>query len=381
MDISGLVVTEGRRREPEEGVALCLSGGGFRAMLYHVGVLWRLNELGLLHGLARVSSVSGGSIAAAQLGVTWGELDFDDRGTARAFEDRVVEPLRRLAGTTVDRPAVLSGLLRPRRLAGQQVAATYRRLLYEDRSLQDLPADDEGPRFVINATNMQSGKLWRFSRPYMADYQVGMVLRPTVPLADAVAASSAFPPVLSPFILHVDPTSYTEESRSWDLHRKPYTSRVVLTDGGVYDNLGLETAWKRYRTVIVSDGGGAFQPKPRVARTWGRHLLRTLSVVDSQVRALRRSQVVGSYRQGARRGAYIGIGVPIDRYPAPDTIATPTQVTTDLAAEPTRLRAVRPQRQQALINWGYVAADAAVRSYLMTEADAPQTVPYPTTPA
>jgi len=31
---------------PEPGVALCLSGGGYRAMVFHVGALWRLNELG-----------------------------------------------------------------------------------------------------------------------------------------------------------------------------------------------------------------------------------------------------------------------------------------------------------------------------------------------
>ena len=45
-------------------MALCLSGGGYRAMLFHVGALWRLNELGLLPRLDRVSSVSGGSITA-----------------------------------------------------------------------------------------------------------------------------------------------------------------------------------------------------------------------------------------------------------------------------------------------------------------------------
>ena len=41
--------------------ALCLSGGGDRAMLFHLGVLWRLNEAGLLRASKRVSSVSGGS--------------------------------------------------------------------------------------------------------------------------------------------------------------------------------------------------------------------------------------------------------------------------------------------------------------------------------
>jgi len=33
------------------------------------------------------------------------------------------------------------------------------------------------------------------------------------------------------------------------LQFEPYTSNVVLTDGGVYDNLGLETAWKNYETI------------------------------------------------------------------------------------------------------------------------------------
>src|SRR5690606_15541513 len=123
--------------------------------------------------------------------------------------------------------------------------------LFGEATLQDLP--DE-PRFVINATNVQSGVLWRFSKPYMRDYRVGKVEKPTITLARAVAASSAFPPVLSPFEMRIDPNSFVPDSGD-DLQRPPNTSKVFLTDGGVYDNLGLETAWKRCLTVLVSDGG------------------------------------------------------------------------------------------------------------------------------
>ena len=56
---------------PEEGMALCLSGGGFRAMLFHTGALWRLNELGFLPILKRISSVSGGSIIGADQDVRY----------------------------------------------------------------------------------------------------------------------------------------------------------------------------------------------------------------------------------------------------------------------------------------------------------------------
>ena len=80
--------------EPLEGTALCLSGGGYRAMLFHLGGLWRCNELGLLPELDCVSAVSGGAIAASALAIAWNELDFDAAGVARAFPQRVVGPLQ-----------------------------------------------------------------------------------------------------------------------------------------------------------------------------------------------------------------------------------------------------------------------------------------------
>ena len=92
---------------------------------------------------------------------------------------------------------------------------------------------------MINATNVQSGALWRFEKPYMRDWRVGEVKNPTVKLAVAVGASSAFPPVLSPAELELDNASFTPNSGA-DLQSPPFTTDVLLTDGGVYDNLGLE---------------------------------------------------------------------------------------------------------------------------------------------
>src|ERR1700704_3718975 len=80
-------------RPPQDGTALCLSGGGYRAMLFHVGALWRLNELGRLEGLDRVSSVSGGSITAGVLGLGWDSLGFEN-GVATRFDEQLVQPIR-----------------------------------------------------------------------------------------------------------------------------------------------------------------------------------------------------------------------------------------------------------------------------------------------
>src|SRR5512135_1284755 len=101
------------RAGPEDGMALCLSGGGYRAMLFHLGALWRLNEAGCLPSLRRISSVSGGSIAAGVLGLNWSRLAFDANGVGRCFDAAVVVPVRSLAGRTIDLPAIMSGALLP----------------------------------------------------------------------------------------------------------------------------------------------------------------------------------------------------------------------------------------------------------------------------
>ena len=85
-------------KQLQKGIGLCLSGGGYRAMLFHLGALWRLNELGYLPKLARVSSVSGGSITAGVLAMNWKELRFDAKsGVSPSFTELVVTPVRRLA--------------------------------------------------------------------------------------------------------------------------------------------------------------------------------------------------------------------------------------------------------------------------------------------
>jgi predicted acylesterase/phospholipase RssA len=103
-------------RGPEDGIVLCLSGGGYRAMLFHLGAVWRINELGLLPRLARISSVSAGSIVAGLLGLKWHALRFDAAGVAAAFDAEIVAPIRALASRTgeLDQPVDSSGRARPR---------------------------------------------------------------------------------------------------------------------------------------------------------------------------------------------------------------------------------------------------------------------------
>ena len=355
------VQTANDREGPQAGIALCLSGGGYRAMLFHAGAIWRLCEIGAIPALKRISSVSGGSIIAALLGLKWNQLK-QSNFNCRNYETHVVTPIRALAGKTIDVGSIITGLLGPDTVS-ERVRMAYEQHLYGQATLQHLPSDEDGPRFVINATNVQTGSLWRFMKPYMADYQVGQFANPDVSLALAVAASSAFPPFLSPVDLNPDPSAVIEGSEG-PFCREPLTTDVLLTDGGVYDNLGLETAWKRYQTILVSDGGGKVGEEEEPKRDWARHAVRVFEVTDNQVRSLRKQQIIGSIAQRLRTGAYWSIRDDISTHQVGFPINCPASATAVLAKTETRLKRLDPERQEKLINWGYAVCAASVGRWL-----------------
>ncbi len=341
----------------EEGIALCLSGGGFRAMLFHLGAFVRLNELGLLSRISRVASVSGGSIAAGALAVAWRDLEFDDRSVATNLVERVGHPLLCLARWRVDVPAIALGLL-PWVRAANIAAAVYDHVLFHGRTLQDLP---DKPRFVFNATSLQTGALWRFARDYAAEWRVGEWKSPDLSLALAVGASAAFPPFISPVSIRLA-DGIIKPLPGADLSRAPFTRRLLLTDGGVYDNLGLEPVWKRYRTILVSDGGLVMPPKIKPWTNWVSQAIRVIDVslqqgINMRVRVLR-----GLNSTGKRSIVYWGIGEPVDAYAVGNPLGFSSEATASAAKVATRLTRFSRDVQNLVMKAGYAHADAAVRA-------------------
>jgi len=358
-----------------QGAGLALSGGGFRATLFHVGSLWRLNELGWLSKLSEVTSVSGGSIIAGHLGLRWKKLRFDGSGVAENFVEEVVNPIRSFCSRTIDVGAIIGGILSPFRHPSDLVISKYKKHLYGDATLQSLPSDEEGPRFTIYATSLQTGASVRFSRPYLAEYHIGRIISPEVPVALAVAASSAFPPVLCPVVFE-PPQDKWERLEGADLYdHEEFREKLYLGDGGIYDNLGLERIWDRYGTVLVSDAGAPFEIKPdpkiirfsQIART-----LRTFDIIGEQARALRKRALVENFKSGARAGAYWGITTRIGNYRLEEhglrpPMTTDSGETRSISEMRTRLNAFSEKEQGILINWGYALTDAAIRRHVSGE--------------
>jgi NTE family protein len=377
----------------QPGIGIALSGGGFRAMLFHAGALARMNELGLLSKAERISSVSGGSIMNGHLALSWGKLgQADANGSFANFKHIVVEPVLAFSRQKIDVVDALTGLL-PWTSASDQVAKSYDKYLFGGKTLQDMP---DAPRFIFCATNLQTGVLWRFAKSYAGDYVIGQLDNPAIPVSHAVAASSAFPPVLSPFLLELPKGSFKDWPGGPNFSPgeiDAFRARVILCDGGVYDNHGVEPIIKRYLTNFVSDGGAPFERTADVHTDWIGQLRRILDVTDNQVRALRRRGLIQRFIDGnevqdetklsgdARMGAYWGIDTDPRKVNPPNAVSCDVDLTHKLALVGTRLSDLGETISKQIVNWGYAVCDRSLRANYASQMTAVlPNLPYPEAP-
>ncbi|KQU67927.1 MULTISPECIES: patatin-like phospholipase family protein [unclassified Rhizobacter] len=212
--------TRAQTHEPEPKVALALSGGGFRAALFHLGVLLYLRDSGQLSQVSRISSVSGGSVTAAYVLMHWDDF----RDDAKCAD--VTRKLVAFAQCNVIGPIYRSFFRRTQRLR-----SLYGKGLFGAAKLTTLRPGG-APTLFILATNLTSGEPLAFS----ADGLHRGLDSPPVPVeidvARAVAASSAFPVVFPATALSRAELGLTRQEMP--------AERIWATDGGVRDNSGLE---------------------------------------------------------------------------------------------------------------------------------------------
>ena len=250
-------------------IGLALSGGGFRAAAFHLGVMRKLQVLGLLDRLDLLSCVSGGSIAGAFVAANWSKPDKLDR----------LDTYLRTRSIAVS--SVIGGTLDPFETRLDKLAASYDRDLFHDATLKDLA---DGPRLYLNATNLATGNMFFFVTggglpSEMGEHELGVVPAPDFKVSRAVAASSAFPPVFPP--LRLDAQAYPHATS---------VEYVTLTDGGVYDNMGVNPVVRVVRNAldyaIVSDGGKPFSIDDRPTDSGLIVLKASLGIMMEQIRGL-----------------------------------------------------------------------------------------------
>lgn len=236
------------------------------------------------------------------------------------------------------------------------------------------------PRFILCATDLVFGVNWVFDSGIgprgngrFGDDQAGYASpAPPWPLARAVAASSCFPPFFSPMPAGLSPTQLKDRDYT-GADRQTLAGRIRLTDGGVYDNLGLEPVWKDHLVVTVSDGGGIFKAARDRGLLW--RLGRYLAITSNQERELRKRWLISNFVTARMKGTYWGIGSASDHY----GVKTPgysEQLAHDIIAEiRTDLDAFSPAEYAVLENHGYLLAEAAIHAHLAGALPVPASPP------
>lgn len=367
-----------RKAPPLIDYGLALSGGGIRATLFHLGSIWRINELGKLGAIGRISSVSGGSLAAGLLAKAWPDLAFDPTGRATNLGDLFAKPIMRLAKLPLDAPIVALGLV-PGIEPAEVLAEVLDKYFFAGSTLQHLPMEGQGPRFIFNSTELSSGTDWRFARPYMGSYRIGLIRSPAVRLADAVAASAAFPPLVSPLTLRFDPVDL-EAIDGADLHDEvSRRGRVALADGGAYDNLGLAPIARRCQRLLISDAGGnlAVDGADWKWQLWTLQIKRILDIAVSQERAERRHGLIAGASEERPVAYWRTLTNPTAFKKLPPHFEIDPAWPRYLAGRSTRLWPFPAGDRHRLVNWGYLLADVVLRTYVWKKADPPRRLPFP----
>ncbi|MBP9946518.1 MAG: patatin-like phospholipase family protein, partial [Vicinamibacteria bacterium] len=352
------------------GIGLCLSGGGFRATLFHAGAIKRLFELGIATrpDFDTVASVSGGSLTAAQWAVALSNAPVAERSplaTNVEATQNIIRPLLALTARDIRTGAMAKKFLLPwnwfRGAYAVNAMVDKFEAAFGKVTLNLLP---ERPRFIFCATDMAFGASFIFERDRVGSYLAGYAPPEGFTLAQAVAASACFPPLFGPLRIERAPERF-KGGRAPGLsadERRKILEDLRVTDGGVYDNMGLEPVWKSHRVVLVSDAGGLMDAEADNSWTW--RIKRYQSIQECQARGVRKRFLIAGFTQGTIKGAYIGVSGSTARYEGARDPGYSKEFASDVIANiRTDLDAFSEVEQGVLMNHGYALIDAAIRTH------------------
>lgn len=225
-------------------IGLALSGGGSRAMAFHLGCLRTLHDRGVLEDVSILSTISGGSVIGG-LYAYRPDLSFEEfdkftqevlkAGFARAIVSRLIHPRLLFPCLVSNISGRLANLVK--RSSTPTVRAISRTDAFEE-ALRDIMFNDVdlssptrgGMEVVIGTCELSTGTAFRFGSRVSGGSWWGEVEDNKIPLSLAVAASAAYPLLLP---------ALDKEFSLVDRSGETQNRRLILTDGGVYDNMGI----------------------------------------------------------------------------------------------------------------------------------------------
>jgi NTE family protein len=336
-------------------VGLSFSGGGYRATLFHLGAVRRLNEFGILPKLTTISSVSGGSILNGFLA---SRLPAPLSNGIVDLEKAVSNPVREFCSLDIRKWIALEVAI-PGTHNSLALAKQYDQHLTSGKLIKDIPSN---PIHVFCATDLAYAVNWTFKKRQCGDYQAGFQDTPADwQVSTAVAASSCFPPIFKPLNLNLDPAKLMGGKIPPSAERDKCIRELPFSDGGVYDNLGLEPIWKDHEIVLCSDGGALFRVGGDTGFVW--EIDRFISIPENQALAVRKRWLISNFVAKQLKGTYWGIGSTAYDYGVQQGYSNDL-AKNYISAIRTDLDRFSDAEASILENHGYWLADAAIRKHV-----------------
>ena len=356
-------------------IGLALSGGGFRATLFHLGVVRLLNETGQLSQVKRIGAVSGGSILAAHLVLHWEQYTGSKADFDKASQEIIQFVQEDIRGQVLRKwffawllalPRLLLRRSQPHWTRTNLLQKHYGRL-YKDKALDDLRAFNR-PHVYFYSTSLTTGVGCSFGRSGFRwhktydDPQQRSIAAPNTPIAFAVAASSAFPPLFPPIEI-------SNKTLFSDRETFPYSH--YLTDGGIYDNLGIDKlSWFQKTTpeldlFIASDAQGHFDSEldTRFKFIVGRNV-RASDLLMTRVSSMQIERLTAS-----QSPCFVRVGIKMEIDNPDDPTLLPPESQRSLPKTRTDLDKFSATEITALIAHGYSCArKTLVEANVLTES-------------
>ena len=320
----------------DKTIGLSLSGGGSRAVAFHLGTLRALEDLNLLHEVDIVSGVSGGSVITGLFGYSdapFADIDrntvaFLRRGLVRPALKKLFHPARAvplalnfftvaLPTLVIDTAAAIASftaslfpVFRPAARAVSRFSWPLRRRYSRTNVVADAMADvvgtqncdaptRQGKSIVFNACELRTGTAFRMSNERFSAWRFGWAPASELRVADAVTASAAYPPFLPPF----------DWVRPFERDGKTMTHRAIVTDGGVFENMGVSVmepgrdakfSLISYSPdiIIASDAGAGQFTGEIVPSSWPKRMTQVVSAVMRKVQDATKARLHDYARTG-----------------------------------------------------------------------------------
>ena len=236
-------------------LGLALSGGGIRAVVFHAGMLEYLAKINLLESIKVISSVSGGSIL---IGLIY-SLNDGKWPTSYEYLTKVLPKIKNIVCSVSIAKNWYEHLLNPFYWKYLGNRAELLALTLENKwnitgNINELP---DSPKWFLTSTVAKNGEKWVFCQDYMGTDSLGYA-KTDIKIAEAVAASAAFPGIIGPFQLNTGKYDWykykpNECRKNQNSVIKPDNPIYYFSDGGLFDNLGCDSLFTKFGESLIDD--------------------------------------------------------------------------------------------------------------------------------